>query len=179
MKTINKETLEQFLEIATEKLPGKWLVFGGTVLPLLGARFRATLDIDLASLDGDASISDLMKMMEIAESLGLPPETINQAGSYFIQKLGVTEEHCTLLHKGSAGSVYRPNATTYLLLKIPRMSESDLEDCLAWIRFCESVGERVDAEAVRDAIQKEIRAIRQGEMGGRRDRLRVLEAKFV
>ena len=71
MNAISKELLDQFFELASEKLSGEWILLGGSVLPYLGRPIRATVDIDLAtkSLRGG---EQQLELMEIAESLSLP-----------------------------------------------------------------------------------------------------------
>ena len=63
------------------------MLIGGTVLPLLGIDHRVTMDIDLIPLKPDKENSSLLSLMELAEKLDLPVETINSAGLYFLKKI--------------------------------------------------------------------------------------------
>ena len=153
MKKFDGRLLVRFVEMAKNSLKGDWLVFGGTVLPLLGEDVRPTLDIDVAALGWDPPQSEALKLMEIAETLGLPPEAINQAGAYFVRKAALTPDDCVVVAEGKGCRVFRPGGTAYLLLKIPRLSESDLADCLAWVERCRNVNERIDRGAVESALK--------------------------
>jgi hypothetical protein len=55
-----------------------------------------TVDIDMVNLNAKASNSNSLQLMEVAEQLGLPVETINQAGSYFLSKIDDVQEHLVL-----------------------------------------------------------------------------------
>lgn len=131
--SIDSNVMKKFMDVAVSKLEGEWLVMGGTVLPLLGVDLRATTDIDLVSLDAKSSNKNSLQLMEIAESLGLPVETINQAGAYFLSKLGDVRGHLILFKESKKCKIYRPDAYLFIQLKIARLSQSDLDDCLAFI----------------------------------------------
>jgi hypothetical protein len=48
MKTINKNILNKFIEKASKKLSGNWVILGGNVLQAMGIADRFTVDIDVA-----------------------------------------------------------------------------------------------------------------------------------
>ena len=54
MRPLDRLTLRKFIGLAADSIVGDWVVIGGTVLPLLGAGNRATLDIDFVPVE-DAS----------------------------------------------------------------------------------------------------------------------------
>jgi hypothetical protein len=153
MKILNAATLKKFLRLAGEKLEGEWVLMGGTVLPLLGVDYRTTTDIDLAAA-GDAPQSQTLELMKLAESLDLPVESINQAGAYFLKKIPNFRKHLVVLHRGASATVFRPDVTLYLLLKIGRLTESDLNDCLAYLRLAKKNGEQLDRKVVIAELQK-------------------------
>ncbi len=126
---------------------------GGSVLPLLGVEYRVTLDIDVAGPD-DAGMDQALALMEIAEELGLPVEAINQAGAYFLRRIRGWERHLVEIHRGRGARILRPDATLFVLLKIDRLTESDLTDCVEMIRLARSGGERVDRRRVLGAIRR-------------------------
>jgi hypothetical protein len=74
-----------------------------------------------------------------------------------------------LLRRGARGTIHRPTPTLFLLLKVGRLSEQDLEDCLAAIDRARADGLRLDAARVLAAL----RALPPGgqELAGRRARL--------
>jgi hypothetical protein len=149
VKSINKSLLKKFIELAGKKLTGRWVLIGGTVLPLLDSEIRPTIDSDMIGLPIDSNRESLL-LMQIAEELGLPVETINQAGAYFLSKQENFENSLVILHEGKNAKIYRPDVNLFIRLKIDRMTETDLEDCLEFIRIAESTKERLDrAQLVR------------------------------
>lgn len=152
MSLLNKKKLRDFINLAGEKLKGDWVILGGTVLPLLGQEYRVTIDIDMASIDEETQKGTLA-LMEIAESLSLPVETINQAGAYFLKKQKFWKKNLVLLHEGKNAKIYRPNLNLYIELKIQRMSESDLQDCLEFLKIAPKVNETVDRSRLQKSIE--------------------------
>jgi hypothetical protein len=130
MQPITGTKLREFLNIAGDRLKGDWVIVGGSVLPLLGIEHRVTLDIDLASCDADSSQRTMITVMDIAQELGLPVEAINQAAAYFLEKIPDWRSHLVLVHQGKQAKFFRPNTRLFIQLKISRLSESDLADCL-------------------------------------------------
>jgi len=133
MKTIDLKTVKKFVEKATDKLTGDWVILGGAVLPLIGKQVRVTLDIDVAG-PKIATLDHTLKLMEIAEELGLPPEAINQAGAFFLYRIPQWKNHLVLIRKGKSGGFFRPDLWLYVRLKGSRLSESDLSDCIHMIK---------------------------------------------
>jgi predicted nucleotidyltransferase len=148
---LDPKLLKRFIRLAGERLVGEWVLTGGTVLPLLGREHRSTVDIDLVGLGKD-EMGQVLQLMKLAEELGLPVEAINQAGAYFLSKIPSFRAHLVVLHEGKGATIYRPDGTLYLLLKVARMSESDLQDCLEWLKLMKKTGEAVDRERVLRAI---------------------------
>jgi hypothetical protein len=134
MKAIGAALLEEFLRLAGNTLAGDWVLLGATVLPLLGAKNRITLDIDLVG-PPTSTLQDTLKLMEIAEKLGILPEAINQAGGLFLHRIPDWKDHLVEIYRGKRAIIYRPDKTLYLMLKIGRMTESDLSDCLGYLKY--------------------------------------------
>ncbi len=153
MKSITGARAKRFIKEALARVRGDWLIFGGAVLPLLGdEEARPTLDIDVAALGWDAPQSAQLKWMDTAEALGLAPEAINTAGAFFVGKLKLTETDCALLAEGKGVRLFRPGPTAYLSLKLGRLSENDLVDCMRWIDRCRRENETIDLKEVRKAM---------------------------
>jgi len=151
MSKIETPLLKKFLKNAGDKLAGNWVLLGGSVIPLLGENIRTTHDIDLAGF-GPKEQAQTLKLLELAENLQLPIEAINQAAGFFLQKIPNWKGDLILIQRGAKASIYRPNATLYLCLKLNRFSESDLDDCLAMIRIAKNLKEAVDRERLIKAI---------------------------
>lgn len=165
---IGKKLIHRFLKIASQRLKGRWLLVGGSVIPALGKEYRTTLDIDLVGL-GEKERSQTLELMKLAEELKLPVEALNQAAAYFVDKVLKKKDHknLVLLEEGKNAQIYRPSADLYLQLKIPRFSESDHSDCEEFLRLTqEDVG-----VAVLQKLKKEVK----NATGARRARLEAFQ----
>ncbi len=131
---INSKLMKKFIAKVLTNLEGEWVIIGGTVLSLLGIDERVTMDIDMVAINNKQSNSQSIKLMEIAESLGLPVEAINQAGEYFLSKVDGFQDHLILFAESRKCKIYRPDAYLFLKLKLARSSETDLRDCMAFLR---------------------------------------------
>lgn len=144
---IHQRILQKFIKKIGERLSGKWIIIGGSVLPLIHASKRYTEDIDIAS-PKKSSQQDSLMLMEIAQELKLPVEAINQAASFFLYRIPHWDEELVLIHRGSRGEVYRPTATLFLLLKIQRLSEIDMEDCIAMLNYAKKNKEPINRKVI-------------------------------
>lgn len=157
MTAIDHTLLVRFVTLAVERLQGDWVVLGGTVLPLLGIEHRVTLDIDIAGPQ-TAGNHDLLTLMGIADELGLPVETINQAATFFLHRVPDWPTLLVPVQTGAKAKVLRPNATLFMLLKMERLSEADLSDCLQMLAFARRTHEAVDATRLKMALDRQIAA---------------------
>lgn len=130
---IDEKLLEKFLKIAAKKLTGEWILLGGSLLSLLKIQQRVTYDIDIVEIQGRTQDINLM---QIAEDLNLPIESINQAANFFIEKIPKYELKLILIEKNEHFKLYRPNLELYLELKMKRATKSDIEDCKLYIEYC-------------------------------------------
>ena len=133
--------------LAGDRLTGDWVIIGGCVLHLLGLGQRVTFDIDVAG-PGESGMDQAIPLMEIAEELGLPVESINQAGAFFLRRIDGWAKEIVAIHRGRTATFHVPNATLFLLLKIGRLTEADLSDCLQIIQHARSRDEPIDSERV-------------------------------
>ncbi len=132
---LNSKLLHQLAIKITDSIRGEWLIFGGSMLYLIGIDSRSTIDIDIASFNVSTN-ADTLKLMKLAEEFQLPIETINQSGAFFLNEIENWQGRCELFHKGKIGKVYIPNIDLYIELKSSRMSESDLSDCTNYLSWC-------------------------------------------
>jgi hypothetical protein len=172
VKPIERHLLSRFLELAGERLAGDWVVIGGTVLSLLGGGQRVTVDIDVAGPE-DAGMAETLVLFGIAEELGLPPEAINQAAAFFLHRVPGWREHLVPVHTGPRARILVPDATLFVLLKLGRLTEADLADCLAMLALAGRRGWPVDGEGLRQAV---LGAMGEDASPGRTERLRTLFA---
>ncbi len=167
MSGLDAKFLARFVVLAADRLDGDWVVIGGCVLPLLGVEHRVTVDIDVAGPD-DADMGQMLVLMEIAEELGLPVETINQAGSHFLRRIEDWQEHLIEVQRGKRATIHVPDATLFLLLKLRRLTEADLLDCAEMLQLVKQQGGDVDTSRVRAAVAE---ALEHTPTAGRRERL--------
>ena len=123
----SEELLDQFVVLASGELAGDWVLCGASVLPLLGIKTRTTWDIDLFGLNNQSQ-KDILQLMDLIGSLGVPAECINVSGGYYLNKIKGFEKHLVLLQEGRA-NIYRPDFYLFSKLKLQRFSEVDLLDC--------------------------------------------------
>lgn len=132
--SINADVMKRFVEGATERVQGNWVIIGGSLLHLLKTSSRQTEDIDLAG-PAESTNADTLALMTLAELINLPIEAINPAGSYFLHKIPNWSEKLILVHRGSMGAIYRPNLQLFFELKLARLTEADLIDCISYLKF--------------------------------------------
>jgi hypothetical protein len=167
---VDGHLMERFVAMASEELSGDWVVMGGSVLSLVGAGSRVTLDIDVAG-PPESRQEQALLLMQIAERLGLSVEAINQAGAYFLHRIAGWQDRLVVVKEGRGARILRPDVTLFLQLKVRRMSESDLSDCTSFVRWCSRRGERPDMDAALGAIDESHDSC---ESAGQRQRLEEL-----
>lgn len=147
---LNTQVLTKLAKEISNEIKGDWLIFGGSSLYLLGVESRATTDVDIASFHNSTN-QETLQLMTIAADFNLPVEVINQAGSFFLNKIENWQNRCQLFCKGKLGKIYIPEFDLYIELKSARMSESDLSDCLAYLKWTKENKKSFDQET---ALQK-------------------------
>jgi len=171
MTTIGASLMKSFVKEAAEAVSGDWVLTNGAVLPLLNERCRMTLDINLVG-PPTATQRDLLALMEIADSLDLAAESINQTNAFYLQQIDNWQNHLVELYEGSSGAFYRPDVTLFILLAIKRLNESDLEACMQFVDYARKNKEKFAASKVKAAIEDERK---KGAGAGKLQRLQKLE----
>jgi hypothetical protein len=146
MTELDRDAIERIVHAIGDRLDGEWLIVGGAALALWVAPRRLTEDVDVVPLMQTGS--ERLALLELAEQLGLPIESVNSAADFFVRRIEGWERQLELLHRGARSVVYRPNATLMLLLKLRRLSERDLEDC----KLVLATGAAVDRERLERAL---------------------------
>ena len=167
------DLLDRFLDLAVDRLDGYWVIIGGMVLPLVGIQHRVTLDIDVAGPEGNLQT---LELLEIAQAIGLPPEAVNQAAAFFLHRIPGWERHLIPVRKGLRATFHRPDATLYVLLKLARLTATDLADCLQYLQWACDRNEPIEAEALRQAVDRELGA---GHGPEKRERLKAVRAALA
>lgn len=108
-------------------LHGNWVLVGGGLLHVLGISDRETIDIDIFPY-GEITNTDQLKIMEIAEKNGFPPEVINFSAEYFLKKQKNWKDELVLLHETGDIKIFRPSKKLFRIMKEQRGTETDLSD---------------------------------------------------
>lgn len=145
----DRARIQDLLSLAADRLDGEWLVIGGSAAAAWFAADRTTEDVDMIGLAGTQA--ERFALMELAAEAGLPIEAVNSAADFFVRKIPDWRDQLVPLLQRRA-TIYRPTATLFLLLKIERLTISDLGDCLALLVHCGTSGEVVDRDRVRSRI---------------------------
>lgn len=136
MKPIDFKAVKKFISKAEVKLDGDWVVIGSTVLSLLGDESRFTVDIDFIPMNAKGN-ADSIALMGLAEELGLPVESVNTSGAYFLERISNYRDDLVLVAEKNSFKLYRPNNTLYIILKLGRFADKDLDDCLSILKLTE------------------------------------------
>jgi hypothetical protein len=171
---INSKIIKIFIQKALDELEGNWVIIGGTVLTLLGIEDRVTVDIDMISLSPKNSNEKTLKLMEIAELIGLPVETINQSGEYYLHKIPDFKKELVLFAESKKCKIYRPNAYLFFYLKISRLTETDCSDCSSFVKK-----NRIEVLKYKNKILKLINIFYKNANSEKKKRLNALEKELI
>jgi len=132
---MNSTILNNLVQKSLKKLTGDWVIIGGTVLPLVGVDSRVTVDIDMIQVHQSSGNQSTLDLMELAESIGLPVESINSAGLFFLKKVTDWEKRLVVHAESKKCRILRPSLDLYFELKLARGTESDLQDLKAYLEW--------------------------------------------
>ncbi len=156
MNAINPDLLHRFLQLAGKRLSGDWVLLGGNVLPALGIAERNTYDIDLVALTEEKAGNSL-PLMKVADEMGWPLETINQAAVVYLWKIPDFRDHLIPLFRGEEATIYRPDSCLFVKMKLTRLNPADLSDCLSFIDLASSrADEPYDKSALKEMVENAI-----------------------
>ena len=131
---ITSDQYQNFIGRVVDELEGDWLVIGGSLLAMINSEYRVTSDIDICPID-EMTNEKRLHLMDIADQLKLPIEAINPAADFFVRQIPNWKSSIVLLKKGKKGQLYRPDIELYFNLKLSRMSESDVDDCILFLNW--------------------------------------------
>ena len=140
--------LSQLLQRLTNELEGDWLLVGGSLVALWLNEHRVTEDIDLVGVPG--TNEQRYALIEFCTNSGLPAELMNSAADYFLRKIPDWTAHTIPFMSGQRGRILRPTTTLFVLLKLTRLSETDLDDCRSLLNHDQR--EPIDAPRVLTAL---------------------------
>ena len=134
MKQINSKLIQELIVLAPKKLEGDWVLMGGTLLHYFMKDYRVTTDIDLVPISERKGNRTQLQSFDLAHSLGLPVECINGAALFFLEKTKGYKNELILMHEWKGGRIFRPNLFLFFQLKLSRLSETDAQDCIEFLR---------------------------------------------
>jgi hypothetical protein len=146
----DRERIQALLELAGDRLTGEWLLIGGAAAAAWFSPARTTEDIDLIGLGGTQA--ERFALMELAASASIPIEAVNSAADFFVRRIDGWRDALVPLWTGPHATIYRPSATLFLLLKLRRLSATDLEDCRALVAHARDAGDAIDVPRIREQV---------------------------
>lgn len=149
MASFDRARIEGLLRLAGERLDGEWLLIGGAAAAAWFSPARTTEDLDLIGFAGTQA--ERFALMELAVEAGIPIEAVNSAADFFVRRIPDWRAQLVELHRGPRATIFRPTATLFLLLKIARLTETDLADCVGLLDHC-GTSEPVDRARVVAAL---------------------------
>ncbi len=146
LEKYDSQSIRALLERIADELRGDWLLVGGALVAVWFEQRRTTEDLDLIGMTPGGELR--YRLLDFICRLGMPVEAVNSAADYFVHRIPDWQEHVTPFLKGKASTIYRPDATLFLLLKVDRMSEQDFEDCRLLLEYCAREATRLDVSRV-------------------------------
>lgn len=150
-RRLDAAAIARLLDAAERRLEGEWILVGGALAAIWFRPERVTEDVDLVSLRG--TNDERFALMQLAQELGLPLEAVNSAADYFLRKIPAWRSQLEVLRRRAGFTLYRPTPTLFLELKL-RLSEGDLEDCLALIEHARAHGLAIDRARILAALDR-------------------------
>lgn len=148
---ITAEQYQKFLKAVVDDIEGDWVLVGGALIAILNPHSRATADIDLCPI-GELSNERRIHMMKLAESADLSLESLNPSADFFLRQIPQWTSSIVVFIKGKKGTLYRPSLELYIKLKVSRLSESDVTDCLAFIEWHRGQKISYDKKSIQDFL---------------------------
>ena len=150
MAAFDRARVAELLRLAGIRLTGEWLLVGGAAAACWFAPERTTEDLDLIGFGG--SQAERFALMELAADAAIPIEAVNSAADFFVRKIPDWRDQLVELHRGPGATIFRPNATLFVLLKLGRLTETDLSDCTLLVEHLAGSGEAIDRDRVLAAL---------------------------
>jgi len=125
--SISKAKIKKLLEKADNFLEGDFVLLGSGALFIVDSDYRLTTDIDLVGFTKQEQ-GQVLNMIDLAASIGLEPESINQSAGHYLKKQKGWKNELVLLYEGKKVRIYRPTTRLFTALKKARGTPTDLED---------------------------------------------------
>ncbi|MEQ8765586.1 MAG: DUF6036 family nucleotidyltransferase [Planctomycetota bacterium] len=148
-KNLTRQQIERVIRAVTDEIEADWLLVGGAAVALWYQESRSTEGVDL--VEPSEAPSHRLELLKTAAALDLPIEALNSAADFFVRIVQRWDEDIVLLRSGARGRLFRPSPTNFLIMKLARLSEQDLEDCRALLSSTEVAGP-LDRKRVLEAL---------------------------
>ena len=172
---IDAQRVDEVVSALCDRVGGEWLLVGGALVAMWLEPRRVTEDIDLVSTRDDPAAR--LALMQLASDLGLPIEAVNSAADFFVRRIPGWDTEIETFRVGAKGRVFRPTPTLFLLLKLARLSATDLDDCLALLDRARQDALQIDVPRVLAALDASPSVDAEGR--ARRATLRVAMTTFT
>ena len=122
------EKLKLALGRICQNIGGDWLLLGGSLVRFDVDPTRGTHDLDIVQIPIRLDAISRTALVLEMKALGLSPEQVNSAVSFFLPEPGLWETHVVELASYPAGRLFRPTLTLFAYLKLQRATPIDVED---------------------------------------------------
>jgi hypothetical protein len=150
---ITEQQYKLFLDNVVNQIDSDWVVLGGSLLRIIQASSRSTSDIDICSID-EMTNDNRLSLMSIAQASGLPIEAINPAADFFLRQIPNWKNSLVLLVQGKKGNIFRPSLELYIILKMNRGTDTDVSDCIEFIKWHKTNSLSIDEYSIREILSK-------------------------
>ncbi len=125
---MNQEELNLALKTICQKIGGDWLLVGGSLVRLDLDPGRGTHDLDIISIPEGNTPKILRALFTEMKSIGLSPEQVNSAASFFVSSVEGWQNQKVLILEIDRGRIFRPTLTLFAYLKLSRATPVDIAD---------------------------------------------------
>lgn len=142
----------EFLKNITEDIEGDWVIIGGSLLAIIQASNRSTVDIDICPLN-ELTNENRLNLMNLAIKSGLPIEAINPSADFFLRQIPNWKSSLVLFKAGKKGNIFRPSLELYFKLKLNRSSDTDIDDCISFINWHKKNSLEINFENIKNILK--------------------------
>ena len=149
---ITQKQYTDFLKNILEDIESDWVIIGGSLLAIIRASDRSTADIDICPVNEMTNEHRLL-LMNIAVKSGLPIEAINPSADFFLRQIPNWRASLILFKAGNKGNIFRPSLELYLKLKLNRGSDTDIDDCISFIKWHKKNSLEINSETIKNILK--------------------------
>ncbi len=171
MKPVDPRSLQKFVQLMGDELRGDWVFCSSVILPLLSVSSNVYSEIDIA-LPQDVDTTNIVRLFSIAERLGWPVETVQLHATHYAQSIADWRRMVLPLRKSKNCGVYRADVNLFVAMRMQRLTEADLTDCLDYVAYALREGEAINEAYLSQLIRRQLS--KADSASGRSERLEAL-----